>query len=177
VIPEDVRTNPHAFIEYIREHRIDVLDCTPSHLSTLLEAGLEDGQAGVPSLALIGGEAIDEQLWLKLASSRTTFYNVYGPTECTVDSTAIRVSTDSAVAIGRPLSNVRSYVLNEKMEMVPRECRESCASLDAESHAGTGCADIDRGAVCPRSICGSAGSAAIPHRRPREISAGRFSRV
>jgi len=118
VIPEDVRTNPHAFIEYIREHRIDVLDCTPSHLSTLLEAGLEDGQAGVPSLALIGGEAIDEQLWLKLASSRTTFYNVYGPTECTVDSTAIRVSTDSAVSIGRPLSNVKSYVLNEKMEMV-----------------------------------------------------------
>jgi amino acid adenylation domain-containing protein len=119
VIPEGIRINPHAFVEYIREHRINVLDCTPSHLSALLEAGLESNDAFVPSLALIGGEAIDEQLWGKLAASRTRFYNVYGPTECTVDSTVTRIAADGRPSIGRPLLNVRTYILDGALQLVP----------------------------------------------------------
>ncbi|HXB21643.1 MAG TPA: amino acid adenylation domain-containing protein [Candidatus Solibacter sp.] len=128
LIPEAVRTTPHAFVEYIREQRIDVLDCTPSHLSVLLEAGLESDQAYAPSIALIGGEAIDDQLWGKLASSRqTTFYNVYGPTECTVDSTAVAIKADAQVSIGRPLTNVQVYVLEESLQLVlPGATGELC---------------------------------------------------
>jgi amino acid adenylation domain-containing protein len=119
IIPEDIRTDAHAFVEYIREHRIDVLDCTPSHLNTLLEAGLESNDAFVPSLALIGGEAIDEQLWARLAASRTRFYNVYGPTECTVDSTVMRIAADSRPSIGRTIMNVRTYILDGALQLVP----------------------------------------------------------
>src|SRR5262249_52870541 len=58
VLPEDVRGDPHELVNYLRTNRIDVLDCTPSHLGALVEAGLLDAEQPAPSLALIGGEAI-----------------------------------------------------------------------------------------------------------------------
>jgi acyl carrier protein len=70
--------------------------------------------------ALIGGEAIDALLWNQLASSNaTTYYNVYGPTECTVDAIACQVKGELAVpTIGKPLANVEAYVLDEQMGIV-----------------------------------------------------------
>ena len=48
-------------------------------------------------------EAIDPTLWTRLASVKTTaFFNVYGPTECTVDSTAARIDGKHAPHIGTP---------------------------------------------------------------------------
>jgi len=46
------------------------------------------GMRSGPKMMLVGGEAVDESLWSRLAEDqRTRFYNVYGPTECTVDAT------------------------------------------------------------------------------------------
>lgn len=119
VIPDEVRSNPHEFVAYLRDHRIDVLDCTPSHLSTLIEAGLLETEQG-PSMALIGGEPIDASLWSTLAGSRRmAFFNVYGPTECTVDSTAIRVRADRGPSIGSPLLNVQVHVLDPSLQLQP----------------------------------------------------------
>ncbi len=48
------------------------------------------------------------------------FYNVYGPTECTVDATCYHIETDSKrVTIGRPLPNVQTYVLDKNLLPVP----------------------------------------------------------
>jgi non-ribosomal peptide synthetase component F len=88
VVPEDVRIDGDALAAYIKGQGIDVLDCTPSQLRLLLASGLFTGASQAPGLVLIGGEAIDEETWQLLASaSQTTFFNVYGPTECTVDTT------------------------------------------------------------------------------------------
>ncbi len=135
VLPEEVRGDPAGFVRYIREQAIDVLDGTPSHLRALLEAGLleqrsfEQGSPEPGSFdrgghalagALIGGEAIDETLWSTLADdARTTFYNVYGPTECTVDTTAIRITRERMPSIGGPLRNVKTYVLDRAMRLQP----------------------------------------------------------
>jgi acyl carrier protein len=48
------------------------------------------------------------------------FYNVYGPTECTVDATAARLNGDSTVPhIGRPMPNRRIYILGAEQQVVP----------------------------------------------------------
>lgn len=52
-----------------------------------------------------------------------TLVNNYGPTECTVVATSGPVSSDKhpdvLPPIGRPISNVQVYILNERLEQVP----------------------------------------------------------
>ena len=58
------------------------------------------------------------------------FYNIYGPTECTVDVTTYKVRDDSPLLpIGIPNTNVRIYVLDKDQRIVPAgSCGELCIS-------------------------------------------------
>jgi amino acid adenylation domain-containing protein len=118
IVPDEIRPDGEALLNFIRETRVDVLDCTPSQLRLLLEAGF--GESADPSIVLVGGEAIDESLWTSLGErGRVAFYNVYGPTECTVDATACRVMNSSRPRIGRPITNAEVYVLDQELNPTP----------------------------------------------------------
>ncbi len=58
------------------------------------------------------------------------FYNIYGPTECTVNVTTFKVRDDSPLLpIGRPNTNVKLYVLDRSDRIVPVGCcGELCIS-------------------------------------------------
>nr|WP_301542280.1 non-ribosomal peptide synthetase [Pyxidicoccus fallax] len=119
IVPEASRQDPEAMREWLRRHHVDVLDCTPSLLRLLVQSGLLQ-DAAAPRLLVPGGEAIDEALWRQLAAApRTRTFNVYGPTECTVDSTAFAVLPGTRPTIGGPLANVRTYVLDAHLRPVP----------------------------------------------------------
>lgn len=118
IIPTQVRTDADTFIRYLHHHRLDVLDCTPSHLKMLIAAGLLAEEVA-PRLLLVAGEAIDEHLWLQLAEAEASgirIYNIYGPTECTVDATAQKIGGDQQTPlIGRPLPNYQVYILDRQL--------------------------------------------------------------
>ncbi len=121
LVSEDTRRDPGAMLEWLERQRVDVLDCTPSLLKLLLGAGLLE-RAHVPRLLLPGGEALDEATWQRLAGTgRTRAFNVYGPTECTVDATTwcIQGTTVPVPVIGRPLTNVQAYVLDTALRPAP----------------------------------------------------------
>ncbi|HEX9937750.1 MAG TPA: AMP-binding protein, partial [Longimicrobium sp.] len=72
--------------------------------------------------ALCGGEALPAELASALRSRVGALWNVYGPTETTIWSTAEPVRGDTAganVPIGRPVANTRVYLLDEGGEPVP----------------------------------------------------------
>jgi amino acid adenylation domain-containing protein len=118
ILPEELRLDAIAARDYLATRQIDVLDCTPSQLKLLLAAGLNQDTTTTPKLMLVGGEAIDESTWTRLATNdQTTFCNVYGPTECTVDATWTRV-TANPPTIGRPIPNARAYILDENFQPV-----------------------------------------------------------
>jgi amino acid adenylation domain-containing protein/FkbM family methyltransferase len=120
LVAEEVRGDGEAFLAWLRENRIDVVDCTPSHLRLLLEAGLADGCSPFPRVLLVGGEAIRADLWQEIAADRSRrFYNVYGPTECTVDATVCRVEPGSGPDLGRCLPGVAVHVLDGRLRRVP----------------------------------------------------------
>jgi amino acid adenylation domain-containing protein len=121
IVPERLRTDAEGLLSFIDEQSLDVLDCTPSHLRLLLADGLTGHARHKPSVVLVGGEAIDRETWKLLAeSAETDFYNVYGPTECTVNATVCRVRTSKTTpTIGRPIANVKIYLLNDNLEPVP----------------------------------------------------------
>jgi acyl-coenzyme A synthetase/AMP-(fatty) acid ligase/acyl carrier protein len=70
---------------------------------------------------LVGGEAIDSETWNALARSTViSTYNVYGPTECTVDSTVAGLQGDATEPhIGHPMKNRRIYILDQHLQPVP----------------------------------------------------------
>ena len=120
IVPEEIRPDGEMLLRFIREAQLDVLDCTPSQLRLLLEAGFGDGDGPDPSIVLVGGEAIDEPLWTTLCEHRhVASFNVYGPTECTVDSTVRRVTESARPLIGRPVNNVQVYVLDRELKPTP----------------------------------------------------------
>jgi amino acid adenylation domain-containing protein len=117
ILPEEVRLEGNELLSYMRHHALEVLDCTPAQLRLLLAAGPDLA----PKLVLVGGEAVDEITWAFLAeSTRASFYNVYGPTECTVDATTCCLQAGpSEPAIGRPIANTQIYLLDDRLEPVP----------------------------------------------------------
>ncbi len=118
IVPEDVRLEGSELLAYLQRNKLDVLDCTPSQLELLIAAGLLKGPA--PGCILVGGEPISQPLWQALAqSAHIDFYNVYGPTECTVDATVCRVGARSLPVIGRPINNVQIYILDRRLQPAP----------------------------------------------------------
>ena len=116
IVPEELRPDPSRLLDFVNENRLDVLDLTPSQLKLLLEAGTLETQT-----ILIGGEAIDPTLWASLSVQTTSrFWNLYGPTECTVDATSCEVRRSPLQpGIGRPLANVQVYLLDNTLRPVP----------------------------------------------------------
>lgn len=76
---------------------------------------------------LVGGEALNKPLMLKLASSLYRpehIINGYGPTEnttfsCTFSMQVENIKNSTTVPIGLPLSNRRAYVLDLNLNLIP----------------------------------------------------------
>jgi len=108
-IPDHLRLDVIGTSEYLSAHDVDVWDCTP----TRLRQTLEQPGAPVPSIVLVGGETIDKVLWQRLLQDgATTYINLYGPTECTVDASVGPVTPDApSGSIGEPLDGVDMYIV------------------------------------------------------------------
>ena len=119
IIPESVRRDGEVLLQYVQDRNIEVFDCTPSQLHLLLEAGLTAENFNSPRTVLVGGEPIEKVTWETLASSQIRFFNVYGPTECTVDASVCRVRPRPEPSLGGPIANTMLYVLDEDMNPLP----------------------------------------------------------
>ncbi|MFB1481437.1 amino acid adenylation domain-containing protein [Corallococcus sp. RDP092CA] len=98
----------------LRDEALTVISLTPA---TLAATAPED----LPALRTVisGGEALPPEVVARWAPGRT-FLNTYGPTEATVMATLTECTADGRVpSIGRPLANVRAYVLDARGGLVP----------------------------------------------------------
>ncbi|GAA4617229.1 non-ribosomal peptide synthetase [Saccharopolyspora hordei] len=119
LVEDAVRLDPRALVRHFAQQRIDFADLTPSFLRRLLAEGLLSGEQPNPWLLMVGGEAIDAELWARLRDHPgVEAWNFYGPTESTVDAVYCRVEGDRPV-IGRPGHNVRAYVLDGAQQPQP----------------------------------------------------------
>jgi amino acid adenylation domain-containing protein len=103
-----------ALIGLLERERIHVLKMPPSALAALPEAPLPD-----LTTIMAAGECCPEEIVARWSTGRT-FVNVYGPTETTVCAAlGPCVSGDGTPTVGRPLANVRLYVLDAAGELAP----------------------------------------------------------
>lgn len=120
ILPDEARPDGNELLSYLNRHSLDALDCTPAQLQLLLAAGLVQRPDAAPKLALVGGDAMDDGAWKFLAENTVTnFYNVYGPTECTVDATVCSLRESPEPVIGRPIANTKIFLLDNRLKPVP----------------------------------------------------------
>ncbi|WP_223778405.1 non-ribosomal peptide synthetase [Streptomyces sp. 135] len=112
------RTEPDALTAMIREAGVEAASVVPSVLRVLDP----DDVPGVRNWVL-GGELLTAGLASRW-TPRARVWNTYGPTEATVMATAGPVAEetgprDEPPPIGRPLGNMRTYVLDGFLRPVP----------------------------------------------------------
>ncbi|GAA1013032.1 hypothetical protein Aple_016110 [Acrocarpospora pleiomorpha] len=102
-------------VQLIQQAGITHVQATPSGWRVLLECGLRD-----PALtALVGGEALSGELASRLRATVDRLFNVYGPTETTIWSTAWPVpASPEEIRIGAPIRGTQVYVVGNHLELV-----------------------------------------------------------
>ncbi|NOK14931.1 non-ribosomal peptide synthetase, partial [Corallococcus exercitus] len=98
----------------LREQHLSVVSLTPAALAATSSEGLPEVRT-----VISGGEALPADVVARWAPGRRLI-NTYGPTEATVIATFGEVGADGNVpSIGKPLANVRVYVLDPYGQPVP----------------------------------------------------------
>jgi non-ribosomal peptide synthetase component F len=119
VAPEQVRRDPQRLCRWVVEAGIEVLNLTPSVIGAALGFGFAQVLDEHVAMLIVGGEAVPARLWQLLRGLRTRCVNLYGPTECTVDSTYAWLDDHPFPTIGKALPGTRAHVLNDDLAPVP----------------------------------------------------------
>ncbi|RBQ20907.1 non-ribosomal peptide synthetase [Spongiactinospora rosea] len=120
ICDEELRRDAPRLVEYCLEHRIDVINVTPTYAQQLVAEGLLDDPARRPPLVLLGGEAVTPALWRRLAETPgTAGYNLYGPTEYTINTLGVGTFECADPVVGVPIDNTDVYVLDQWLRPVP----------------------------------------------------------
>ena len=128
--------NPLAIVGAVRKHRVSVMHFVPSMLNVFLEYLDARKSRALGSLRQVfaSGEALTPSHVRKfnatigeMRDARLT--NLYGPTEATVDVTYYdcpRGDDVDVVPIGRPIDNIRLYVIRDGREAAAGQTGELC---------------------------------------------------
>ena len=116
---------PQLFYDMLQQHRVTVLNQTPSAFRQLLEVDEKRRESLALRLVIFGGEALDASMlqgWRERHST-TRLVNMYGITEITVHGTYVELGDREIGAresvIGEALPDLQLYVVGDGMELAP----------------------------------------------------------
>ncbi|MCW5623124.1 MAG: amino acid adenylation domain-containing protein, partial [Burkholderiales bacterium] len=115
-----VARDPQQLAAALDRHAIRVMQASPATWRLLMDIGW----AGRRELkALCGGEALDRGLATWLHGRVAALWNLYGPTETTIWSAALRIEprhlTGDTVPFGGAIANTRLHVLDDRLQPAP----------------------------------------------------------
>ncbi|WP_375591678.1 amino acid adenylation domain-containing protein [Chitiniphilus eburneus] len=117
---EILRRDAQALVELVQAQHIDTLDVPPSMLQQMFNCGLMTPGQHQPALVLIGGEAASPALWQTARQHpQLTVYNLYGPTEYTIDAMQASAAMAAEPVIGQPIANTCARVLDARLQPAP----------------------------------------------------------
>jgi amino acid adenylation domain-containing protein len=130
VVPSESWLEFQAFNRFLEKERFSILSLPTAYWHDWVADFLRSPSRLPDSLRLVvvGTEAASPRhldQWEKLAGNRVSWCNAYGPTEASITSTvygpmtAFKERPPGPVPIGRPLPNVRVYLLDRHLNPVP----------------------------------------------------------
>lgn len=127
-IPGYMKRDMETLIPYILEYEIEIIDGTPSLWELMISADIMNRKELRLKHIIIGGEPLSvdmvERFQAGTYGDSVLWTNVYGVTECSVDSTSFLVDIDacrgcSNIPIGSPIANTQVYILDRNMMPLP----------------------------------------------------------
>jgi amino acid adenylation domain-containing protein len=127
VVPFFISRSPRQFLELIEREGVTILNQTPSAFQQLIDVDMKQVPRARLSLrkVIFGGEALNEESlapWFDVHGyDEPALINMYGITETAVHVTYCRVTEGQEIAgtIGRPLPDLRTYILDPHANPVP----------------------------------------------------------
>ena len=122
VFADETQVNdPSALAELMQRTGVDGFSGTPSRLKMFLD--LPDFRKALSKCRFIvlGGEKYPPTLLpqIKELAPGARLFNTYGPTEISVSSNGKELTHSDRITIGRPLLNVKEYVVDEDLNELP----------------------------------------------------------
>jgi amino acid adenylation domain-containing protein len=117
LVSREVALDGKRLVASLENVQATVMQATPSTWKLMLLSGWQGSRR---LKILSGGEALSPELAEALRKAGGSVWNLYGPTETTIWSTAWRVKPGSGpMSIGRPIANTQVYVLDRNLQVVP----------------------------------------------------------
>ncbi|MFC5475889.1 amino acid adenylation domain-containing protein [Paraherbaspirillum soli] len=123
---DDTADGEHGFAELCLRHRVSMMQSTPSFLAAVAAEAQALAALRGARAVLVGGEAFPVGLALQLVTALpgVRIFNMYGPTETTIWSTAHeldpqRDTQTNLIPIGRPIANTEILVLDPARRPLP----------------------------------------------------------
>ena len=129
-LPPDVERDPRGLAEMLVRSGVTVVHFVPSMLTAYLDELRRSPASLVPRqlrLVLASGEALrpdhvqEFHRIFRGAGNKAPLVNLYGPTEASIEVSWFETTPEPTdrIPIGRPISNVRMYVLDRNMALRP----------------------------------------------------------
>jgi amino acid adenylation domain-containing protein len=118
--PASLEKDVSSLSRFMSDFAISIAQFTPSIFSFIQEERTSRSLAS--KLIFLGGDVIQEKsINYILQDHKTTYVNLYGPTESTIDVISTRVHKDcqSNKVLGCPIDNVKVYILDKNARLIP----------------------------------------------------------
>jgi amino acid adenylation domain-containing protein len=125
IIPDDQMKDIHQLVETLERYHVTRIVLVPSLLAAILDR-FDDLGTRLPELQywITSGEAISAELWGRFQEivPHGRLINLYGSSEVAGDATCFDIGAGAprvTVPIGRPISNVQTYIVDRHLRPVP----------------------------------------------------------
>lgn len=128
VASDEERKNPALLVKALAARRVDLCDMTPAFFNVLVDYLAASGLRLPVRRLLLAGEVLRPDVvrafYGMVGHENVVLFNIYGPTECTVDSSAFRIDFAnhrdfSAYPVGRPLRGVDITIRDARGRLLP----------------------------------------------------------
>jgi amino acid adenylation domain-containing protein len=117
IVSRQTAMDGYQLLQALERFQATLMQSTPITWKLLLAAGWQ-GSKNLKMLS--GGEALAKELAKQLVHKGASLWNLYGPTETTIWSSVHQVKADQeSISIGRPLANVKYYILDAHLMPLP----------------------------------------------------------
>jgi amino acid adenylation domain-containing protein len=131
IVSHEIAVDGNKLLAELSKYGPAIVQATPATWQMLINCGLS---ANHTLKICCGGEALPRRLSQQLLAIGSEVWNLYGPTETTIWSTAYRVKKldeieHSLELIGKAIANTETYILDSALQPVP-------VNLPGELHIG-----------------------------------------
>jgi amino acid adenylation domain-containing protein len=128
ILPKEVFLYPERVLNYIIRHEITYIKMTPSLFATIINSPyISPGYLETLRIIVLGGEDIQVEDVEKVhaLAPGIRIMNHYGPTEATIGCIACFIdfadfgAYKTTPVIGKPISNMRAYILDKQLGLLP----------------------------------------------------------